>query len=101
MADAFSDGRQNSRGNTGLQYREGLFKWFEGRVSPSRFASSLSLATAWPYDFVMRLAQLSHPQHGRRVATVPNDQTLRLLREARSVYDLVDAALAAGLRLNS
>ena len=46
---------------------------------------------------MIRLVQLIHPQHGRRVAVVEEAQ-LRLIADAASVYELDRAGLAALLR---
>lgn len=48
----------------------------------------------------MRLVQIHHPQHGRRVAIVDGDH-LRLLADEHTVYDLALAAIRAGSRLSA
>ena len=48
----------------------------------------------------MRLVQLTHPTHGRRVALV-DEPHLALLKEARSIYDLATTAIAQGKTLAS
>jgi len=48
---------------------------------------------------MIRLVQLKHPDHGRRVALV-EDNTLRLLATHRSVHALALAAIAAGQSLS-
>lgn len=45
-----------------------------------------------------RLVQLSHPQHGRKIAVV-NENQLRLLRGTDSIYRLAQSALAAHKKL--
>src|SRR5688500_12724019 len=47
---------------------------------------------------MIRLVQLRHPQHGRRVAIVAEPQ-LRVVPDATSVYDLALEAIRAGQSL--
>ena len=47
---------------------------------------------------MMRLVQLEHAQHGRRVAVVDEPQ-LRVLAEPNSVYELAKEAIASGKRI--
>jgi hypothetical protein len=47
---------------------------------------------------MMHLVQLKHPQQGRRVAAVEQNH-LRLLEKYRSLYELSNAAIASGNRL--
>ncbi len=46
----------------------------------------------------LRLVQLSHAQHGRRVAVV-EEPRLRLLRDVTSVFDLAQRAMSRGTRI--
>jgi hypothetical protein len=47
----------------------------------------------------MRLVQIAHPRHGRRVAIVDNDR-LNLLASHHTTYDLANAAIARGRHLD-
>src|SRR5436309_503367 len=48
---------------------------------------------------MIRLIQLQHPEQGRRVALVEEDERLRLLAGVYSAYELADSALARGSSL--
>jgi len=49
---------------------------------------------------MLRVVQLSHPEHGRRVAVV-EEPWLRLLRDCSSVYELAQSAIQSNRRLGA
>jgi hypothetical protein len=55
-------------------------------------------AACYVARLMFRIVQITHSQHGRRIAVV-EEPSLRLLKEVKSVYDLAIAAIESSQRL--